>query len=135
MGYTLTDLATNSDASPECTPICEMIGGTKFKATFSAVTNGQDGATHMLVTDPAPDPALYRIKLWAFNDLDKQTGTVSDASAPVATYSEFLQSCKAVDQRNCHALLWVCRHACGWAQAALQTCTADVQCMLCICCD
>ena len=93
MGDTLTDLSSGADATPKST--CQSIGGSKCKAAFTAVNNGPNGATHLLVTDSAPEPALYRITLWGFNDLDKQTGTASDASAPVATYSECGEACTA----------------------------------------
>lgn len=79
------NINTNADVDLLCEPNCQKIGGSKYKATFSIVT-GQGAATHMLVTDSVPSPALYSIKLWGFNDIDMQTGAGSDASPPAATF-------------------------------------------------
>jgi len=90
IGYTLTNTATGLDGAPTCSPSpCQTIGGLKYKASFASVAGDADGAEYSLETDSAPANALYRIKLWAFNDADRATGTQSDPSKPAATYGEW----------------------------------------------
>lgn len=104
MGYTLTNLKDNSDATPTAT--CQLIGGSKCKAAFTPVTNDPNGATHSLETDSAPANALYQIKLWAFNDVDRSSGTASDPSKPVATYGEYYRAGGCL-------VIWAANRGCG----------------------